>query len=330
MAKRLYVGNLKYTVTSAELQELFEQYGTVSTAQVLSDRETGRSRGFGFVEMDNDDEALAAIESLDGQDHDGRRLTVNEARPATPGWRRWRWRWRRRLSRRRRLRRRWRRLRRLLIGRPSVSRLVRARRPRSLIALVRPRVARRNSGFFVMQQSAIGQIGFSRRATAILGTDRAGAGRAGSARTCGPTAGTSNSSGIDEDSIVQVRLTGACQGCSSSLITHDDAGRVHPEGRGAGDPLRRGRAVIRPLDPGTGRAALAMAARGLRPHPLLRPQVRLLRLRLAGGRRPSGRPLPGRPRARDGDRAWASPRRWTRSSSAAGRRRGWMPPSSSG
>ena len=84
MAKRLYVGNLKYTVTSAQLQELFEQYGTVSSAQVLSDRETGRSRGFGFVEMDNDHEALAAIEGLDGQDHDGRRLTVNEARPRTP------------------------------------------------------------------------------------------------------------------------------------------------------------------------------------------------------------------------------------------------------
>jgi RNA recognition motif-containing protein len=85
MAKRLYVGNLKYTATSAELQELFEPYGTVKTAQVLSDRETGRSRGFGFVEMDNDDEALAAIESLDGQDYDGRRLTVNEARPRAPG-----------------------------------------------------------------------------------------------------------------------------------------------------------------------------------------------------------------------------------------------------
>ena len=85
MAKRLYVGNLKYTVTSAHLQELFEQFGTVSSAQVLSDRETGRSRGFGFVEMVNDDEALAAIEGLDGQDHDGRRLTVNEARPRTPG-----------------------------------------------------------------------------------------------------------------------------------------------------------------------------------------------------------------------------------------------------
>jgi RNA recognition motif-containing protein len=85
MSKRLYVGNLKYTVSSAQLQELFEQYGAVSSASVLSDRETGRSRGFGFVEMTDDDEALSAIESLDGQDFDGRRLTVNEARPRTPG-----------------------------------------------------------------------------------------------------------------------------------------------------------------------------------------------------------------------------------------------------
>ena len=85
MAKRLYVGNLKYTVTSEQLQEMFEQFGAVSSAQVLSDRETGRSRGFGFVEMPNDDEAQNAIETLDGQDHDGRRLTVNEARPRTPG-----------------------------------------------------------------------------------------------------------------------------------------------------------------------------------------------------------------------------------------------------
>lgn len=83
MAKRLYVGNLKYTVTSAQLQELFEQFGTVSSAQVLSDRETGRSRGFGFVEMADDNEAQAAIEGLDGRDCDGRRLTVNEARPRT-------------------------------------------------------------------------------------------------------------------------------------------------------------------------------------------------------------------------------------------------------
>ncbi len=85
MAKRLYVGNLKYTLTSEQLQELFEQFGQVSSAQVLIDRDTGRSRGFGFVEMANDDEALAAIEALDGRDHDGRRLTVNEARPRTSG-----------------------------------------------------------------------------------------------------------------------------------------------------------------------------------------------------------------------------------------------------
>ncbi|QEH34086.1 RNA recognition motif (RRM, RBD, or RNP domain) [Aquisphaera giovannonii] len=85
MAKRLYVGNLKYTVTSEQLQEIFEQFGSVSSAQVLSDRDTGRSRGFGFVEMPNDDEAQAAIDTLDGQDHDGRRLTVNEARPRTSG-----------------------------------------------------------------------------------------------------------------------------------------------------------------------------------------------------------------------------------------------------
>jgi RNA recognition motif-containing protein len=85
MAKRLYVGNLKYTVTSDQLNELFEQFGTVTSAQVLSDRDTGRSRGFGFVEMANDDEAQSAIEALDGRDHDGRRLTVNEARPRTSG-----------------------------------------------------------------------------------------------------------------------------------------------------------------------------------------------------------------------------------------------------
>jgi RNA recognition motif-containing protein len=85
MAKRLYVGNLAYGVTSDDLQALFEQYGRVRSAQVLSDRETGRSRGFGFVEMEEDGEADAAIEALDGQDHQGRRLTVNEAKPRTPG-----------------------------------------------------------------------------------------------------------------------------------------------------------------------------------------------------------------------------------------------------
>jgi RNA recognition motif-containing protein len=85
MAKRLYVGNLSYSVTSEDLQQLFEQYGAVGSAQVLSDRETGRSRGFGFVEMQDDREADAAIENLDGTDHEGRRLTVNEARPRSPG-----------------------------------------------------------------------------------------------------------------------------------------------------------------------------------------------------------------------------------------------------
>ncbi len=85
MAKRLYVGNLAYSTASEDLQELFEQFGQVRSAQVLSDRETGRSRGFGFVEMDNDDEADAAIQNLDGNDFQGRRLTVNEARPRTPG-----------------------------------------------------------------------------------------------------------------------------------------------------------------------------------------------------------------------------------------------------
>jgi RNA recognition motif-containing protein len=85
MAKRLYVGNLAYSVTSDDLQEMFGRFGTVRSAQVLSDRETGRSRGFGFVEMENDDEADAAIENLDGTEQQGRRLTVNEARPRTPG-----------------------------------------------------------------------------------------------------------------------------------------------------------------------------------------------------------------------------------------------------
>ncbi|MFO0956730.1 MAG: RNA-binding protein [Isosphaeraceae bacterium] len=83
--KRLYVGNLAYTVNSQDLQELFEQFGRVRSAQVLSDRETGRSRGFGFVEMEGDSDADAAISSLDGSDHQGRRLTVNEARPRTEG-----------------------------------------------------------------------------------------------------------------------------------------------------------------------------------------------------------------------------------------------------
>jgi RNA recognition motif-containing protein len=77
----LYVGNLSYNVTSSELETLFASFGTVESAQVIEDRESGRSKGFGFVEMSNDDEAQAAIRGLNGQDHNGRPLTVNEARP---------------------------------------------------------------------------------------------------------------------------------------------------------------------------------------------------------------------------------------------------------
>jgi RNA recognition motif-containing protein len=85
MAKRLYVGNLSYSVASDDLHKLFESFGTVSSAEVLTDRETGRSRGFGFVEMENDADAEAAIAALDGNDHEGRRLNVNESRPRSPG-----------------------------------------------------------------------------------------------------------------------------------------------------------------------------------------------------------------------------------------------------
>mgnify|MGYP001398943367 CR=1 FL=1 len=81
MATRLYVGNLAYSVRDENLQELFSQFGTVRSAQVISDRESGRSKGFGFVEMDNDQEAQAAIDGLNGKPHEGRPLTVNEARP---------------------------------------------------------------------------------------------------------------------------------------------------------------------------------------------------------------------------------------------------------
>ncbi len=81
MAKRLYVGNLSYAVDSSELQQLFSQHGAVTSAEVIAERETGRSKGFGFVEMANDDEATAAIAALNGAQHGGRALTVNEARP---------------------------------------------------------------------------------------------------------------------------------------------------------------------------------------------------------------------------------------------------------
>jgi RNA recognition motif-containing protein len=81
MAKNLYVGNLSWECTADDLLALFEGHGSVKRAQVITDRETGRSRGFGFVEMENDDEAQKAIDALNGQTHQGRPLTVNEAKP---------------------------------------------------------------------------------------------------------------------------------------------------------------------------------------------------------------------------------------------------------
>ena len=81
MGKKLYVGNLSYQVDSSELEQLFGQHGQVVSAQVINDRDTGRSKGFGFVEMSSDDEAQAAIAALNGHEHGGRALTVNEARP---------------------------------------------------------------------------------------------------------------------------------------------------------------------------------------------------------------------------------------------------------
>jgi RNA recognition motif-containing protein len=81
MGKKLYVGNLSYQVTSSDLERIFSEYGSVQSAQVISDRDTGRSKGFGFVEMGSDAEAAAAIQGLNDQEHEGRRLTVNEAKP---------------------------------------------------------------------------------------------------------------------------------------------------------------------------------------------------------------------------------------------------------
>ena len=81
MGKKLYVGNLTYQVQETELEQLFSQFGTVQSAQIIQDRDTGRSKGFGFVEMDTEAEAQAAIEGLHDQEHNGRRLTVNEAKP---------------------------------------------------------------------------------------------------------------------------------------------------------------------------------------------------------------------------------------------------------
>lgn len=84
MGSKLYVGNLSYNTTSSDLEQLFGQYGTVQSAEVISDRETGRSKGFGFVQMGSDQEAQAAIDAMNGQQHDGRNLTVNEAKPKEP------------------------------------------------------------------------------------------------------------------------------------------------------------------------------------------------------------------------------------------------------
>lgn len=80
MSVNIYVGNLSFGTTNAELEDLFAEHGAVASAQVIMDRETGRSRGFGFVEMDDDNAARAAIEALDGAEMGGRRLKVNEAR----------------------------------------------------------------------------------------------------------------------------------------------------------------------------------------------------------------------------------------------------------
>jgi RNA recognition motif-containing protein len=81
MGNKLYVGNLSYNIRDDDLQQAFAQYGTVSSAKVMMDRDTGRSKGFGFVEMGSDPEAQAAINGMNGQALDGRAIVVNEARP---------------------------------------------------------------------------------------------------------------------------------------------------------------------------------------------------------------------------------------------------------
>jgi RNA recognition motif-containing protein len=81
MGRKLYVGNLTYGVTNGDLEKMFEPFGRVESAQVIMDRDTGRSKGFGFVEMGSDQEAQAAIAAMSGKEVDGRQLTVNEAKP---------------------------------------------------------------------------------------------------------------------------------------------------------------------------------------------------------------------------------------------------------
>jgi cold-inducible RNA-binding protein len=83
MAKNLYVGNLSYSVTDEELNQLFSQFGRVDSARVIIDRDSGRSKGFGFVEMADDNEAQAAIDALNGKENNGRVINVNEAKPRT-------------------------------------------------------------------------------------------------------------------------------------------------------------------------------------------------------------------------------------------------------
>jgi RNA recognition motif-containing protein len=85
MGKKLYVGNLSFDVNDSALQDLFAPFGTVASAQVITDRDSGRSKGFGFVEMGTDEEAAAAIAALNGKESQGRALKVNEARPKTEG-----------------------------------------------------------------------------------------------------------------------------------------------------------------------------------------------------------------------------------------------------
>lgn len=81
MGKKLYVGNLGFSVSDADLQKLLSPHGSILSAKVIMDRDTGQSKGFGFVEMASDQEAQAAIAALDGKDHDGRAMKVNEAKP---------------------------------------------------------------------------------------------------------------------------------------------------------------------------------------------------------------------------------------------------------
>ena len=85
MGKKLYVGNLAYSIGDSELEQMFTAYGSVLSAQVIVDRDTGRSKGFGFVEMNSEQEAQAAISALNGREMEGRALTVNEARPREEG-----------------------------------------------------------------------------------------------------------------------------------------------------------------------------------------------------------------------------------------------------